>query len=174
MKVMQASRSVSSSAWFLSIGVFMLLFLVGCATSQSAEKRGTGDEEDQVEVGYGSVDKDQYAGSVSTIDEEDARAKHATTLTDMLRGTAGVQVVDLPGGGVSVRIRGANSFYGSTEPLYVVDDLALQPGPDGSLNGINPYDIESISVLKDASATAIYGSRGANGVILIKTKRGKK
>src|SRR5438309_92172 len=74
-------------------------------------------------------------------------------------------------GGIAVRIRGAASFNASAQPLYVVDGIPMQPGPNGSLTGINPYDIESIQVLKDAADTAIYGMRGANGVIVIKTKR---
>ena len=78
-----------------------------------------------------------------------------------------------PGGGIAVRIRGASSFNGSNEPLYVLDGFPMTPGPGGALTGINPYDIASIDVLKDAASTAIYGSRGANGVILIETKRGR-
>ncbi len=81
----------------------------------------------------------------------------------------GVLVARTPDGGISVRIRGAASFY--SEPLYVIDGTPIQPGPNGSLSGINPDDIESIKVLKDAAETSIYGSRGANGVILIKTKK---
>lgn len=74
-------------------------------------------------------------------------------------------------GGLVVRIRGATSFYGSSEPLYVIDGVPIQPGPGGSLSGINPYDIESIEVLTDAASTTMYGVRGANGVIVIKTKQ---
>src|SRR5687767_10488754 len=87
---------------------------------------------------------------------------------------AGVVVSRTPDGGIAVRIRGGSSAYGNNEPLYVVDGIAFQPGPNGSLVGINPNDIESIKVLKDAADTALYGSRGANGVILIKTKKPKQ
>ena len=86
---------------------------------------------------------------------------------------AGVVVSRTPDGGIAVRIRGGTSLYGNNDPLYVVDGVAIQPGPNGALTGINPYDIESIRVLKDAAETAMYGSRGANGVILIKTKKPK-
>ena len=86
---------------------------------------------------------------------------------------AGVLVTELPGGGIRVRIRGSRSILGGNDPLYVVDGMVIQT-IDGALYGINPHDVESISVLKDASSTAIYGSRGANGVILVKTKRGVK
>jgi len=83
----------------------------------------------------------------------------------------GVTVTRTPDGGVAVRIRGTTSLRGSNEPLYVIDGVAIQPGPGGSLTGINPRDIASIQVLKDPAETAVYGLRGANGVILIKTKR---
>jgi len=73
-------------------------------------------------------------------------------------------------GGIAVRIRGNSSINGNMEPLYVIDGLTIQPGPGGALNGINPHDIESIEVLKDAASLSFYGLRGANGVILIKTK----
>jgi TonB-dependent SusC/RagA subfamily outer membrane receptor len=83
----------------------------------------------------------------------------------------GVVIARTPDGGISVRIRGQNSINGSNAPLYVVDGLPIEAGPSGSLTGINPNDIESIEVLKDAASTAFYGVRGANGVILIKTKK---
>lgn len=82
----------------------------------------------------------------------------------------GVSITRAPDGSLAVRIRGTTSLYGSNEPLYVIDGVPVRPGPGGSLSGINPYDIESIEVLKDATATAMYGVRGANGVIVIKTK----
>ena len=74
-------------------------------------------------------------------------------------------------GGIVVRIRGGSSVHGNNEPLYILDGVQFQPGPGGSLSGINPYDIESIKVLKDAADLTMYGSRGGNGVIVIKTKR---
>lgn len=83
----------------------------------------------------------------------------------------GVWVARTADGGISVRIRGASSIMGNNEPLYVVDGIPVQTGPGGSLTGIVPNDIESIEVLKDAPATTMYGMRGANGVILITTKR---
>ncbi|SRR5712692_9338559 len=83
----------------------------------------------------------------------------------------GVEVTRTADGSVSVRIRGGSSIMGSNEPLYVIDGVEIAPGPDGALTGINPYDIESIQVLKDAASTAMYGSRGSNGVILIRMKK---
>jgi TonB-dependent SusC/RagA subfamily outer membrane receptor len=82
----------------------------------------------------------------------------------------GVWITRTADGGIAVRIRGQTSINASTEPLYVVDGLEMQPGPGGALTGINPHDIDSIEVLKDAASLAYYGVRGANGVIVIKTK----
>lgn len=87
---------------------------------------------------------------------------------------AGVTVIRTPDGGIAVRIRGGTSAYGNSEPLYILDGMAIQPGPNGSLTGINPNDIESIRVLKDAAEVSMYGARGANGVIVIKTKKPPK
>jgi TonB-dependent SusC/RagA subfamily outer membrane receptor len=86
----------------------------------------------------------------------------------------GIIVTRLADGGIAIQMRGtASSFYGSTAPLYVVDGVAFRPGANGELVGINPYDIESIKVLKNASDTALYGIRGGNGVIEITTKKPK-
>jgi TonB-dependent SusC/RagA subfamily outer membrane receptor len=110
----------------------------------------------------------------NTVTAEDIQ-RHGSSdepLEKALQGRiAGVTVSRAADGGISVRIRGTTSFYGSNEPLYVIDGIAIQPGPNGSLTGINPYDIESIKVLKDPAETALYGMRGANGVIVIKTKK---
>jgi len=87
----------------------------------------------------------------------------------------GVIVTRTPDGGIAVNIRGSASVNSGNQPLYVIDDVPMQAGPDGALVGINPHDIESIAVLKNPEDTGIYGSRGANGVILIKTRKpGKK
>ena len=84
---------------------------------------------------------------------------------------AGVVVTRTPDGGIAVRIRGGSSLYGNNAPLYVVDGMAVEVGPTGALTGINANDIESIKVLKDPAETAMYGSRGANGVIVIRLKK---
>jgi TonB-linked SusC/RagA family outer membrane protein len=126
-----------------------------------------------VVVGYGEVKKSDLTGSVASVKSTEITAFPTTNVVQALAGrAAGVQVIQnngSPGGGVSVRIRGTNSVQGSNEPLYVVDGFPFSGNP--SL--LNNADIESIEVLKDASATAIYGSRGANGVVLITTKQGK-
>ena len=129
--------------------------------------------EEVVVVGYGTVKKSDLTGSVSSIKSEEINAFPVPNAMQSLNGRApGVQVVQnsgAPGAALSVRIRGGNSLQGNNEPLYVVDGFPLT----GNINAINPVDIESMEILKDASATAIYGSRGANGVVMITTKNGK-
>jgi TonB-linked SusC/RagA family outer membrane protein len=135
-----------------------------------------------VVVGYGKRARKDLTGSISSISGKDLRQTQPTTFDQALQGkVAGVvvqQVSGQPGGGVSIQIRGVSSISGSNSPLYVIDGIIIPPvGDPGSgsnpLNAINPAEIESIDVLKDASATAIYGSQATNGVIVITTKRGK-
>ncbi|MEJ7769659.1 MAG: SusC/RagA family TonB-linked outer membrane protein [Chitinophagaceae bacterium] len=151
------------------------------------------DLENVVVVGYGTVKKSDLTGSVIALRREDFNQGPITSADQLIAGkAAGVQVVQNsaePGGGISVNIRGAGSINANNSPLYVIDGLALDNSPavSGSganfldsraprnpLNSINPSDIQSIEILKDASATAIYGSRGANGVVIITTKTGSK
>lgn len=141
-----------------------------------------------VAIGYGTVKKRDLTGSVASIKGDELLKTSPVNVNQALQGKiAGVQVMQsdgAPGAGISIQIRGANSFTTSAEPLYVVDGVPFNtgsaPGTDyatkqtnNPLSFLNPRDVESIEVLKDASATAIYGSRGANGVVLITTKRGK-
>lgn len=125
-----------------------------------------------VVIGYGTVRKADLAGSVAAMDAKAFKAQPITRVSDALQGrVSGVQVIGsgIPGGSVKIRVRGTGSIHNSNEPLYVVDGVVRESG----LDGINPEDIQSMQVLKDASSTAIYGSRGANGVVLITTKGGK-
>jgi len=125
-----------------------------------------------VVVGYGTVKKSDLTGAVARVGETDIKATPIVAFDRALQGrAAGVQVVQnsaRPGGAATIRIRGSGSVNASNDPLYVIDGF-----PTTGLNSINPNDIESIEVLKDASATAIYGSRGSNGVVLVTTKRGR-
>ena len=128
---------------------------------------------DVVVIGYGTVKKADLAGSVSVMDNKAFKDQPITQATDALNGRmAGVNVVSdgIPGGSVKIRVRGSNSVTKSNDPLYVVDGMVRESG----LDGINPEDIQSMQVLKDASSTAIYGSRGANGVVIVTTKTGVK
>ena len=147
--------------------------------------------EEVVVIGYGTVLKKDLTGSVASVEVSDEIAKQTSTVDQLLQGrAAGVYVTQNaanPGSGISVRIRGTSSLRGNNEPLYVVDGIIISSASEdvvatgggntgqeqqNGLNGINPRDIEDIQILKDASATAIYGSRGANGVVLITTKKG--
>lgn len=135
--------------------------------------------EEVVVVGYGTVKKSDLTGAVSSIKAEEINAIPVTSFDQAIQGRAsGVQVTqsnNAPGGGVSIRIRGGNSLTTGVEPLYVVDGFPIASASgtlSNPLAAIPPSDIQSIEILKDASATALYGSRGANGVILITTKRG--
>lgn len=106
------------------------------------------------------------------VTARDVRQSPTESVERTLEGRfPGVMVLRTAEGGLTIRIRGATSFSADNAPLYIVDGQPVEPGPNGDLTGINPYDIESIKVLKDAAATSMYGVRGANGVIVIKTKR---
>ena len=158
--------------------------------------------EEIVVTGYGTVKKSDATGAISSLKADDINVGAIVSVDQMMQGrAAGVQISQAssePGGGLSIRIRGASSVNASNEPLYVIDgfpidnsptlsgsggvevgiggnntaNIATNRSPRNPLNSINPNDIERIEILKDASATAIYGSRGANGVVLITTKRG--
>ena len=138
--------------------------------------------DDVVVIGYGTVKKTDLTGSVSTVKADEINKGVITTPADLLRGkTAGVVVTSgdgMPGSGATIRIRGGASINASNDPLIVIDGLPVSNDGLGGLadplSSINPEDIESFSVLKDASATAIYGSRASNGVIVITTKKGSK
>lgn len=126
-----------------------------------------------VVVGYGVVRKADLAGSVSVLDDKAFQAQPITSVGDAIQGrVSGVNVITsgIPGETPRIRVRGSNSINKSNEPLYVVDGLVRESG----LDGLNPEDIQSMQILKDASSTAIYGSRGANGVVIITTKTGRK
>lgn len=126
-----------------------------------------------VVIGYGNQRKGDVTGAISSINSKSLREVPVTSAPQMLQGKlAGVYVLSAgnkPGSGARVQIRGRRSFNAGNDPLYVIDGIPIS----GGFNDINPNDIESMDVLKDASATAIYGSRGANGVIIVTTKRGR-
>jgi len=142
-----------------------------------------------VAIGYGTQLRRDLTGAVSTVTTEAIENSPIKSIDQMLQGTsAGVQVTSTsgePGAALSIRIRGTSSITGNSEPLYVIDGFPIENDIEGEsvgnggrsrttppnpLSALNPSDIESISVLKDASATAIYGARGANGVVIITTK----
>ncbi|TNJ44979.1 TonB-dependent receptor [Tamlana fucoidanivorans] len=128
-----------------------------------------------VVIGYGTQRKSDLTGSVSSVSSEDITALPVSRVDQALQGRAtGVQVTQTsgaPGAGTVIRVRGGNSITGSNEPLWVIDGIVV--GTNFNLNNINSNDIQSIEILKDASSIAIYGSRGANGVVLVTTKSGR-
>lgn len=159
---------------FSSVGYEKLEVPVGYRTVVDvAMKADVTALDEVVVVGYGTQKKSDLTGSVASVKAKDLTAFPIVNPVQGLQGrAAGVQVSQNsgePGSTLSVRIRGGNSLRASNEPLYVVDGFALAGGP----SALNPNDIESVEVLKDASATAIYGSRGSNGVVMITTKQGK-
>ena len=128
-----------------------------------------------VQVGYGSVKKKDATGSVELITSKDFNKGAITSVDGLLNGRASGVVITssgTPGNDATIRIRGGSSLAAGNDPLIVVDGLPL--GGNGGLSSVNPNDIETFSILKDASATAIYGNRGSNGVIIITTKKGSK
>ena len=135
-----------------------------------------------VVIGYGVARKNDLTGSVTAVKPDEMNRGLVTNASDMMQGKiAGVNVQNnggAPGGGATIRIRGGSSLNASNDPLIVIDGLAMDSygvqGLANPLSMVNPNDIESFTVLKDASATAIYGSRASNGVILITTKKGSK
>ena len=135
-----------------------------------------------VVIGYGVAKKNDLTGSVTAIKPDEKNHGLITNAQEMMQGKiAGVNITSgggTPGGGATIRIRGGSSLNASNDPLIVIDGLAMDnqgiKGAANPLTMVNPNDIESFTVLKDASATAIYGSRGSNGVIIITTKKGRK
>ena len=125
-------------------------------------------------VAYGTQKKSSFTGSAQSISAEDVELRPVTSVTKALEGNVtGVQMTSgsgQPGSSPNIRVRGFGSINASSAPLYVVDGIPY----DGSLASLNPSDIESMTVLKDASSGALYGARGANGVVMITTKRGQE
>lgn len=167
------SASADQTLQFSFIGYKTTEVLVGNQTTiDVALTPDVSDLEEVVVVGYGSVKKSQLTGAISSVSSKEITDQPITDARQALQGrSSGVDVTSpgsKPGAAPQVRIRGRRSFNASNEPLYVVDGIPIA----GGINDINPNDITSMEILKDASATAIYGSRGANGVVLVTTKRG--
>lgn len=154
-----------------AVPLALLLLAAGCHRQPPTGRSATKPAPDSVQVGYGTQDKRDVTGAISEISNKDGRHGTVTTLADLLEGRVpGLEVRRLPDGSVSLRIRGDRSFNSSGEPLIVLDGVPLQ-GSNAILQDLDPHDVASISVLKDAGSLAAYGSRGANGVIIITTKK---
>ncbi len=160
---------------FSSVGMQdMEIAIEGRTVIDAVMQAETLEMDEVVVIAYGTTTKESFTGTAAKVDAEKLEAKNVSNVTQALSGeVAGVQVINSngqPGSSANIRIRGIGSINGSREPLYIVDGVPLQ----GDINAISPTDIASMTVLKDASATAIYGSRGANGVVIITTKKGSR
>jgi TonB-dependent SusC/RagA subfamily outer membrane receptor len=147
--------------------------LYGCGSARSSPSADTRPAQpDTVAVGFGSQSRKDVTGAIGSISAEEVDRMRVARVEELLHRVPGVRVYRTADGDYAIRIRGAQSFTGSSEPLLVLDGVPLRAGGlMSALAGIHPMDIGRIDVLKDAGATAIYGSQGANGVILITTKR---
>jgi len=145
----------------------------GCGST--GVPRSSGPDPERVEIGYGSQKKEHITGSVSSLTAEDIEDQRVGRVEELLADRVpGLTVSRRPDGSMAIRIRGQRSFMGSNEPLIVIDGMPVNAySATQALTGLAPQSIERIDVLKDAGSTAVYGSRGANGVILITTKRAR-
>ncbi|MCC4212850.1 SusC/RagA family TonB-linked outer membrane protein [Leeuwenhoekiella parthenopeia] len=166
------SANVGDNLIFSYVGFQRQAITIGAADSYNVTMQAGESLDEVVVVGYGTSTKQAFTGSASTIEAKNIELKNFSNVSQALAGeAAGVQVINTsgqPGTVSTIRIRGFGSINGNRDPLYVVDGVPFT----GGLNSINPSDIASTTILKDATATAIYGSRGANGVVLITTKSG--
>ncbi|WP_299430155.1 TonB-dependent receptor [uncultured Maribacter sp.] len=164
-----------STLVFSYVGYTTKEILVGSQTQINVILEADNALDEVVVIGYGTSTKKDLTGSVASVSSEDITQVPSSRVDQVLQGrAAGVQVTQSsgsPGAGTAIRIRGGNSITGSNEPLWVIDGIVV--GNNFNLNNINANDIKSIQILKDASSIAIYGSRGANGVVLVTTKSGR-
>ena len=170
------TASVGETLVFSYVGSKNVEMLIGNSNSIDVAMESDNQLEEVVIVGYGTSTRQAFSGSAATVSAENIEAKNFANVSQALQGeVAGAQVFNAsgqPGTIGTVRIRGFGSPLGNRDPLYVVDGIPF--AGDFNINSINPADIKSTTILKDATATAIYGSRGANGVVLITTKTGSR
>ena len=158
------------------IAALVLLAILACARGNSGRSASSPapSNADSVSIGYGRQAKRDVTGAIGTVSGDDIDHQRVTRVEELLRGrVAGVEVVPLPNGDFTLRIRNASANAGNAAPLVVIDGMPLPRGGGigSALSGIAPSDIARIEVLKDAGSAAAYGSEGVNGVILITTKR---
>ncbi|HKG94663.1 MAG TPA: TonB-dependent receptor plug domain-containing protein [Gemmatimonadaceae bacterium] len=167
MHVPAFARRASRAAYALTL---LAITAAGCHLGALPQNRPHPPGSREINVGYGTMSRSHITSAVSSIDSSAIENRGAVTIEEALLGrVSGVDVLRTARG-VEVRIRGVNSFYGSSAPLFVIDGVPLPLGMSSPLAGLSPHDVARVDVLKDASAAAIYGSRGGNGVILITTK----
>lgn len=158
---------------FSSVGMKTTEVIIGASNTYNVALADDNILQEVVVIGYGTTTKESFTGTAAKINVENIEAKTVSNVSQALRGeVAGVNVITTsgqPGRDATIRIRGFGSVNGNRDPLYVVDGVPYS----SDISAINPADIEGMTILKDAAATSVYGSRGANGVILITTKQGK-
>ncbi len=171
-------RTASEVVLIVRRGVVVVMAVFAAGTNGCGAARSTPVPPEQAPEARGASGRSVASEGTSSVAVVDADALHGnpeSQLEGMLEGrVAGVQIIRLAGGGISVRIRGPGSFSGDMEPLYVVDGTPVHSTADRGLYWLSPGDIRRIEILKDASATSMYGVRGGNGVVLITTRRGKR
>jgi len=144
----------------------LAVYAIGCAHPNAAVRQ------DQVsDTTKLAADTSHPANGTTVMSVKDRVGPNESITMALIGNVAGLQVTEIANGGLSIRIHGPCSFLASCEPLYILDGTPIQPGPTGSFSWLNPHDVESIEVLKDPAQTALYGVRGGNGVIIIKTKQ---
>lgn len=168
------TANAGSTLLFSYVGFATLEVVVGDQLQIDVALESDNKLDEVVVIGYGTQLKSDLTGSVSSVSAEDISTLPISRVDQALQGrAAGVQVTQVngaPGAGTSIRVRGGNSITGSNEPLWVIDGIIV--GTNFNLNNLNANDVKSVEILKDASSIAIYGSRGANGVVLVTTKNG--
>lgn len=164
-----ATLRFAGIAGALLLGALAPAACAGTPAGNRAAVEAPDEAPDEVQIGYGSQDRDDVTGAVTSIRVEEL-GREVTSFEDLFMGVPGVTVRRLSNGGISLRIRGSSSFSSDGEPLYVINGVMIRAAPGQALMGLSPRDVTRIDVLKDAGATAIYGSRGANGVVLIFTE----
>ncbi|MEN8702589.1 MAG: SusC/RagA family TonB-linked outer membrane protein, partial [Polaribacter sp.] len=168
------SADASATLVFSYVGFANKEVLVGNQKTINVSLDADNKLDEIVVIGYGTQRKSDLTGAVSTVSAKDVAELPVSRVDQALQGrAAGVQITQTsgaPGSGTSIRVRGGNSITGSNQPLWVIDGIIV--GTNFNLNNLNANDVKSIEILKDASSIAIYGSRGANGVILVTTKKG--
>jgi TonB-dependent SusC/RagA subfamily outer membrane receptor len=148
--------------------------LVAAACSANAGPGTPDQDQNGVGIGYGVQDRNKVAGAVGSVTRADIERMQFASIEDLIRSRVPGVLITRQGGSLLIRMRGPSTILGNPEPLIVVDGVPLAQGTGGmALASIAPSDVEQIDVLKDAASAAIYGSRGANGVIVIRTRRGR-
>jgi TonB-dependent SusC/RagA subfamily outer membrane receptor len=170
-EAMPAVLTLTNRRRWVSLALLSLTALSTGACHRSTPQAPAPFHDDTVELGYGARERDEVGGAVQTVTPAEIAQQRVKRVEELLAGrVAGVRVLPTQNGGFTIRIRGTNTLGTDTEPLFVIDGMPITLLPGEGLNWLSPADILRIDVLKDPAETSMYGVRGANGVIVIKTK----